>query len=230
MRSGAEVLLTLNIPEDESFLHDFSSHVKIIRNNVPLGFGKNHNNANLQTNRDWFVVVNPDVRCDPDVFALLIDAHHSADAGVVAPRVIDVNGNTEDSARRYPTAIRITKRIISRMMGHRLESDYKLEDGQHLKIEWAAGMFLLFKSSDFRKIGGFDTRYFMYLEDTDICRRFNLKNRPVTIVPEVRIIHDARRATGRNFQHFRWHLSSLLRFLFTSTLNSNLPPLTLKKT
>lgn len=226
INNGAEVLLTLNIPEDESFISNFASNIKVIRNKKPIGFGENHNMANLYTNRDWFVVLNPDVRCNPHVFSSLITAHKATGAGVVAPRVLGVNGNTEDSARHYPTVSRIFKRVISKIRGHRLEPDYELQDGQHIKIDWAAGMFLLFRSSDFRNIGGFDTRFFMYLEDTDICRRFNLNNRPIVIVPEVCITHDARRATGRSLQHLRWHSSSLFRFIFTSWRTRKLPPLT----
>ena len=226
MQSGVEILLTLNIPEDESFISDFRNYIRVIRNEKPIGFGENHNNANLHTDRDWFVVLNPDVRCDPNVFSLLVAAHNISGAGVVAPRVLNVNGNTEDSVRHYPTLTRIFKRVLYRLLGRRLESDYQLKDGHHIKIDWAAGMCLLFRSSDFRNVGGFDTRYFMYLEDTDICRRLNLANYPAVIVPEVRIIHDARRATGRNLKHFRWHLSSLMRFIFTSWLNKQLPPLT----
>jgi GT2 family glycosyltransferase len=113
-------------------------------------------------------------------------------------------------------------------LGHSLTADYELYDGQHSIVEWAAGMFLLFNSEKFRSIGGFDTRYFMYLEDADICRRLNFAGFPTIVVPEITVIHDARRATGRSLQHFHWHLSSLLRFLFMVNPSNQLPPLTKK--
>jgi GT2 family glycosyltransferase len=211
---GAEVLLTLNIPEDESFAGDFSHYLKITRNKKPLGFGENHNNANSKTDRYWFVVLNPDIRCNPEIFRALIAAHKAAVAGVVAPLIVGVNGNTEDSVRLYPSFMRILVRVLRRTFGLRLAADYQLLDGRPTSVDWAAGMFLLFKSTDFRKVRGFDTNYFMYLEDADICQRLNLMGLPTVVVPDVRAIHYARRASRRNFQHFRWHLSSLLRFLF----------------
>lgn len=63
-------------------------------------------------------------------------------------------------------------------------------------------MFLLFKSQDFCLMGGFDQKYFMYLEDADICRRFNNDGFPVVIFPTLHAVHDARRASGRNIRHF----------------------------
>ena len=225
MQAGAEVILTINVPEDESFLGEFEDKILLIRNKTPLGFGENHNNACMKTERDWFAVLNPDIRCDPLIFPLLIAAHESAGAGVTAPRIVGINGLAEDSVRYYPTLSRILNRTWLRFMGRSLVSDYKLKDGKHMPVDWVAGMFLLFKSVNYREVGGFDTRYFMYLEDADICRRLNLKGLPVVVVPELQAIHDARRATGRSFQHFRWHLGSLIRFILFAPWWRAQPPL-----
>lgn len=228
IKAGAEVILTLNTPEDESFINEFTQNIIVIRNKRPLGFGENHNNANLQTKKDWFAVLNPDVRCETKIFEDLFIAHTIANAGVVAPRVIGVDGKTEDSIRRYPSILRILSRVLCRILGRRLTPDYELHDERHICVDWVAGMFLLFKSDNFRKIGGFDTRYFMYLEDADICRRLNSLSFPTVVVPEVSVFHDARRATGRSLQHFRWHLLSLFRFLFIAKHIRQQPPLSMR--
>jgi N-acetylglucosaminyl-diphospho-decaprenol L-rhamnosyltransferase len=225
IKVGVEVLITLNIPEDESFLGEFADSLIIIRNKTPLGFGENHNNANLCTDRYWFAVLNPDIRCDPFIFSELIAAHQYLGAGVTAPRIVGINGRTEDSVRFYPTLNRIFARVWLRFLGRDLVSDYKLDDGRNISVDWIAGMFLLFKSNDYRCVGGFEVRYFMYLEDADICRRLNLKGLPVIVISKIEAIHDARRATGRSFKHFCWHVSSLIRFLFIAPWSEKLSPL-----
>ena len=58
-----EVLLTLNVPENEDFLNaEFSFPLKIIRNAQPKGFGANHNAAFVESEGQYFAVINPDIR------------------------------------------------------------------------------------------------------------------------------------------------------------------------
>ena len=52
---------------------------------------------------------------------------------------------------------------------------------------------MLWRTSSFRALGGFDERYFLYCEDVDICLRLQLSGQHFTIVEEARVIHDARR-------------------------------------
>jgi hypothetical protein len=75
-------------------------------------------------------------------------------------------------------------------------------------------MFMLFQSKTFREIGGFDERYFLYYEDADICTRLWRQGRPVMIVPEAEVIHDAQRRSHRNLRYLKWHLGSMARYLW----------------
>ena len=213
-QQGAQILLTLNLPEEESFVEGLTYGLTVIRNAMPKGFGDNHNSACGCTSRPWFAVLNPDIRCSPSVFAALAAAHREGRAGVTAPRVVSPDGQEEDSVRRYPSVLRIAARVAGRLAGLRMSADYALGDGRTRPVDWAAGMFLLFKTTEYRHIGGFDPRYFLYLEDADICRRLHSIGRPALVVPSVSVVHDARRATGRSLRHLRWHLASMVRFLF----------------
>lgn len=215
-QAGVDILVTLNIPEDEAFLENLGYQPRVIRNQVPRGFGANHNHAYARTNASHFAVLNPDIRCDASVFASLMDALADTSAGVVAPRVTTSLGENEDSVRRFPSAPRIGYRVMRRMLGLRLEADYDVASDQSMKVDWAAGMFLVFDSPSYKKIGGFDEGYFMYLEDADICRRLAVIGKSTLFVPSVTVIHDAQRASRRSFKHFRWHMKSMLRCLFSS--------------
>ncbi len=211
--AGASVIVTVNIPEDESYLAGLGYSAQVLRNSAPKGFGANHNQAFQQADCDWFAVVNPDIRCDATVFAALIDAQPGAAAGVCAPRVRSAEGRVEDSARRHPSIARIARRVWLRARGIKPGPDYALHGSVPIRVDWAAGMFLVFAASAYRAVGGFDERYFMYLEDADICRRLGQAGRDVLLLPSVDVVHDARRATGRSWQHLRWHLASLASYL-----------------
>jgi GT2 family glycosyltransferase len=82
-----------------------------------------------------------------------------------------------------------------------------------VRVDWVAGMFIVFRSDAFRSVGGFDERYFLYYEDVDICRRLGAAGASVIYEPGAEVIHDARRASRRELRRAVHHLSSAVRFL-----------------
>lgn len=204
-----EVIITINIPEDESPYQGFSFPLHIIRNAEPKGFGANHNAAFLQSTNEWFAVVNPDVRIELQDLRALLAPFVNKEVGAVAPIVLSGEGNIEDSARRFPTLIHFAKRVLLR----RRDPDYRVETVPY-PVDWVAGMFVVYRKEAYQEISGFDdVRFFMYLEDADICRRLG-ENGWITMVnPHFQVIHMAQRASRRNFKHMRWHAVSALRYL-----------------
>ena len=208
--ASTEVFVTLNIPEDEAFLRSSRLPLNIIRNVRPIGFGANHNQAFSYSPCDFFTILNPDIRLKKDfLFSELCDLMGS-NAGVVGPLVLDPLNRIEDSARRYPTLVRIAIRVIFK---HRVP-DYSFQENATVSVDWMAGMVLVFDSIAYKLINGFDDRFFMYLEDVDICRRLNRLGCPVIQCTSQSVIHDARRSSLKSISHMKWHLRSLLRFLF----------------
>jgi N-acetylglucosaminyl-diphospho-decaprenol L-rhamnosyltransferase len=207
---SVSIIVTLNIPEDESFLANHSDKVTVVRNLRKLGFGANHNQAFACSDTDYFVVLNPDVRIS-DSFSAQIKAAAETEWGCMAPIVLSPEGNVEDSARRYPTVNRIFRRVFL----NKRDPDYRVKGLTELvQVDWVAGMFLVFRAEVFRALGGFDHRYFMYLEDADICRRANEYGAPVVVNPHISVMHDARRKSLKSYTHFKWHLRSYFRFIF----------------
>lgn len=208
---GSQIIITLNVPEDDSFLLSFGDlPITVVRNAAPKGFGENHNQAFGISVGRLFAVVNPDIRLRASPFAALQLAASDVGVGVAAPVVMSPRGTVEDSIRRFPTVWRLAQRVV---FGRRL-GDYATDVQTYVKVDWAAGMFLVFNRESFRRIGGFDTRYFMYLEDADICRRLWACGLSVLLVPGAQVVHDARRNSHRQLQHLKWHLRSAVRFLF----------------
>lgn len=206
-----EVVITLNVPEDEAWLDaSFPFPIHIIRNDKPRGFGANHNSAFRLMNSKAFAVVNPDIRLGQFHLSSLWDCLDRSNAGVCGPLVLDTSNKVEDSARRFPTL----RSLFSRVISGGGEADYNAGRSP-LQVDWVGGMFLLFKSAAFKKIAGFDERYFMYMEDVEICRFLHSHGYDVFWVTETSVIHDAQRASHFNARHLGWHLTSVLRYLFS---------------
>jgi GT2 family glycosyltransferase len=204
-----EVIVTINIPEDESVFQGFPFPLYIIRNHNPKGFGENHNAAFECSSAQWFAVVNPDIRIHSFSFDVLLSPMQQKSVAAVAPIVYSAYGEVEDSARRFPTLFRFAKRVLLR---HR-KSDYEVQSEPY-RVDWVAGMFVLFRREAFRQVGGFDSRrFYMYLEDADICYRLYKDRWQILVNPQVQVVHMAQRASRRNLKHMRWHAVSAIRFL-----------------
>ena len=132
--------------------------------------------------------------------------------GVAAPLVVNRQGLIEDSARRFPTPLKILCKAAGGCRG----GDYVVGT-QPVYPDWVGGMCMLFRRDVYRDMGGFDERYFLYYEDVDLCARIWLKGLSVALIPQVKVIHDARRTSHKSASYLKMHIRSMLRFFLSST-------------
>lgn len=201
----AEVVVTINMPErtlfDRVAAHDWPFKVRLVQNPKPLGYGANHNQAFAQCQTPFFCVVNPDIRLARDPFASLLQVLQAPDAGCAYPWHIARHAESPmDPARELPTPQSLLHRYTAALLPHHCRPSC-----------WVNGAFLLFKTSAYRQIGGFDAGYFMYCEDVDICLRLQQSGWRLVGVPEAVVQHRASHASRRSLRHLRWHLQSLKR-------------------
>ena len=156
------LVITENVPDETGLVVPLPA-VRIVNSEVK-GFGANHNAAFKHCTTPYFCVANPDIRLPADPFPPLVESlEHAAVAG---PLVRSPDGKVEDSARRFPTAGSLLKKLLV----EKRRPDYAVGAGPQ-RVDWVAGMFMLFRREAFEAVGGFDEAYFLYYEDVDICRR-----------------------------------------------------------
>lgn len=200
------IILTRNVPDDDGMIEE--RNTVFIQNSSLKGFGANHNAAFVHSDATWFCVLNPDIELSIDPFPDLLGALNNSGASLVAPSVINRAGVLEDSVRLFPTI----KLLASKLFGQH-DGRIVLEPNQGVTpVDWVAGMFMLFRAEDFRAIGGFDEKFFLYYEDVDICARLWRSGRSVMVCPQVQVVHNAQRASRRNFQYMKWHAASMVRY------------------
>ena len=206
-----EVILTLNLPEELPFnLKGYPFPVRILKNSSPLGFAANHNNAFAKAEGKYFCALNPDVRLIQNPFPILLPFLDDPSIGMIAPQVVNSAGKLENSSRCFPTPLE----IIGKIFGWTSATHQSTTEDVSFP-DWVAGMFMLFPREIFQEMGGFDTHYFLYYEDVDLCARLTLKDYRVAFCQKVSVIHDAQRASHTSFRYLKWHLASLLRFFLS---------------
>lgn len=194
----AAVVVTHNIAEEcQERQRDYRFPVMTVNNSMRKGFGSNHNAAFSRCDTPWFLVLNPDVRIHHDVIAALLSLA-SPETGLLAPRVLEPGKSQPEAHRGLITPWEILRRH---------------KPGYHAPAqpEWVPGLFMLFRSESFATLHGFDTRYFMYGEDADICARLRTAGWKIRIDETSNILHEAQRNSHANRQHLVWHISSLAR-------------------
>lgn len=210
------VIVTVNVEEALPFSEDdFGFPLKVIHNRQPKGFGANHNAAFWAAEGDVFCVLNPDIRLGENPFPRLLENLGDKRCGIIAPLVLSPTDFIEDNARRFPTPLSILGKALS------IKRDLDYAIGQDpLSVDWVAGMFMLFPGRVFAELGGFDTRYFLYYEDVDLCFRARTAGYDVVLDPRATVMHEARRESHRSPSYLRWHLGSMFKFFLSRSLTA----------
>lgn len=203
------LILTTNSP-DPTPLETQGLPALHIANARPLGFGANHNQALLNATETFFCISNPDIRLPQDPFPALIEAMKDPTVGLVAPLVFNPSGSPEDSARRFPTPGSLLRKAFGGNDGrYRIAAS---TGASPVPVDWTAGMFLFFRASAFRNVGGFDDKFHLYYEDVDICARLWSAGWKVVVTPGASVVHAAQRASRRKPRYMAWHASSMARY------------------
>jgi GT2 family glycosyltransferase len=173
------------------------------------GFGAGVNRAAREAGgASRLLVLNPDSVLDHPIVATLdawLDAH--ADAGVVAPRVLEADGAIQPSARRFPglsTVFGGRSTWLTRVLPGNPVSARNLLTGaqvrEPIQVDWVSGACMLIRREAFEAVGGFDEGFFLYWEDADLCRRLADAGWKTWYHPGVAVRHSAGRASRQTPQ------------------------------
>ena len=206
----AHLIVTLNIDEVLDLPND--PRLELVRNAVPKGFGANHNAAFTRCETEQYCVVNPDIELPENPFPVLVLSLNAPLNALAAPLVLGTSGQIEDSWRRFPSPLSLVLKAFFRDDGTYPDA----HKSEFFAPDWTAGMFLLFKASDYAQIGGFDERFFLYYEDVDICARLHAAERGIIGCTRVQVVHKAQRASWQSWHYRRYHLTSLTRYFSRS--------------
>lgn len=176
--------------------------------NGGFGFGNNTGLRYAPSSR-YILFLNPDVVVGEGTLAKLVaymDAH--PDVGAVSPKVLFPDGTLQPLNKRNPTVLdlflrRFAPGFVKRLRRVRERLDYyaMMDVGYDVpcEVEFMTGCFMLVRSEILEKVGGFDEKFFMYLEDADLTRRIYKEARTMYL-PDVIITHRWRRGSHHSLK------------------------------
>jgi hypothetical protein len=187
---------------------------------VNLGFGAAHNLALRRSlpRARYQLVVNPDIVMSAAVLPALcefMEAHPQV--GQVMPAVHYLDGSEQRLTKRLPTpADLFLRRFVpgAKSLFHDVWQRYEMHDvdlSRACEVPCLSGCFMFLRSAVLEEVGLFDERYFMYMEDVDLCRRIGGVGETV-FYPGVSVVHGYSKGSYRNSRLFAMHLRSAIRY------------------
>jgi len=205
-----------NSPSNEFKNKIQNDSVEYIYSNKNVGFGKGHNSIlhKLTSENKYHLILNPDVRFHPEILEKLVLKMESNESfSMIAPRVLNSNNELLYTARRYPSLFELIFRFLGIFKKFTIRGEYKNQNyKQSFSPDFVQGSFMLFKTEDLLRLEGFDERYFMYMEDVDICRKIDLSGKRKLYFPATEIIHTHRKGSSKEFRLFFIHISSIIKY------------------
>jgi GT2 family glycosyltransferase len=217
-----EVIVVDNASGDETvkLIAGNFPQVKLITQSKNLGFGSGCNRGAKIARGKALFFVNPDLLISKNSIILLYNylmAHPNA--GVLSPWMVEREGKPNYTARSFPgRSIFIShSRSPVRSFFPALAKGYisiLTPPKNALEVDWVIGAAMMVRRSLFEELGGFDERYFMYLEDTDLCWRAKELGYSNYLMGNVTLTHYGKCSTWRvPYAMALAHHRSLNRFL-----------------
>ncbi|ABK14753.1 glycosyltransferase family 2 protein [Methanothrix thermoacetophila] len=194
--------------------------IKYIFNNKNLGFGRAHNIAMLRSikeNVKYHLVLNPDISFHENVIDELYDyMEANPDVGLVMPKVLYPSGEIQYLCKLLPTPFDLFFRRFMpfKKLNEKRNNIYELRFTGYNKImnvPYLSGCFMFLRTKALEDVGLFDERFFMYLEDTDLCRRIYSKYKTV-FYPNVSIYHEFARGSYKSSKLLMVHIKSVIYY------------------
>ncbi|MGB2988576.1 MAG: glycosyltransferase family 2 protein [Candidatus Zixiibacteriota bacterium] len=194
-----EVMVIDNNSEDQSteMIKQEFTGIALLENSRNLGFSAACNQGTKRSRGRFVLLLNPDTEFTPGGITEMVkfmDSH--TQAGICGPRMTDSRGKVHYSCRSFPsylTAISSGQSILNRLFPRNpLSRKYLRKDlnrTERIQTDWVSGSCLLTKREVFERIGLLDTRFFMYVEDVDLCYRAEKAGYSVHCFPNVTVIH-----------------------------------------
>ena len=179
------------------------SHVKLIRNSENLGFAKGCNQGAKIASGEFLFFLNPDTEVTAGALDTLVTFFEkNPSTGLVAPRIIEENGKLLYSIRRSPTPL-IFLAILLKFQKFfpklSLFQKYYAHDFDYTKegvIEQPQGAAMVIRKKVFDLLHGFDERFFLWLDEVDLCKRIADAGFNLIYTPHATIMH----AGGKSFR------------------------------
>jgi N-acetylglucosaminyl-diphospho-decaprenol L-rhamnosyltransferase len=163
-----------------------------------LGFAAANNLGARGSDADVLLFLNPDTELACGTLELLVKAiRERPEVGLLAVRQVTSDGRLWPSLHRFPSVRRELAHAFASEnwpgVGKRL-GERVLDEGRYSRsgpFDWTTGAVLAVRREAFESVGGFDQRFFLFSEETDLCKRVQDAGWAAYVHPGITFVHHA---------------------------------------
>ncbi|MBT3348819.1 glycosyltransferase [bacterium] len=209
--------------DDGKILEKFfekNERAHVIRLAENLGYGGGNAEGVRFARGEILAIVNPDVEILAETWTPLLHEIENKKTGIAVPVLETSDGKILENCRKFPSPIDLIRR---RLFGKNATKNIRAsgtERARAIDADWSQGSFWVLRKNLFEKLNGFDPRFFLFLEDTDFCRRVGKSGKKIVQIPAARAIHSPNRLSGGNLlkslgrKTFWIHLQSAAKYFW----------------
>jgi len=190
----SEIIVVDNASSDKTveMLKESFPAIKIINNQINLGFAKANNQGISIAEGKFILLLNSDTLIVGKAITKMIAfIQHNSSIGIIGPKLyLDQEKTYHPSIKKFTTPYNILISFLP--LGSLIRRFYNkllLRQNRIREVDWLYGAALLIRRSLFERIGLLDENFFMYSEDEDLCYRANLNGYKIFYFPKAEIIH-----------------------------------------
>jgi GT2 family glycosyltransferase len=228
--SSYEVILINNSPEN--LLPKFNlPNFKLIETGN-YGYSNANNTGAENANGEYLFFLNADTIIKSDFLADFEKEFTGKEFGAVGLKLSFENGSFQPSCY-------LENNFFNEKKNKKLEKIFKGNDSAKKSeiekkysvlqnVDWVSGAALIIKKDVFKKIGGFDERFFLFYEDADICKRLTDAGYAIIFYPDSDIIHLKGENVNREFNNITYYFSKKSQLLYYKLHNSSIQNVMIK--
>ncbi|WP_417429359.1 glycosyltransferase family 2 protein [Halpernia sp.] len=228
----ADIFVIDNASNDDSvvYLKENFPNVSVIKNLENLGFAGGYNEGLKEVTNEIFCLLNSDVEVTENWLQPILDLFkQNKNIAAIQPKILDFN------RKNYFEFAGAGGGLIDNLgfpyCRGRIFEELEEDKGQYndeTEIFWASGCAFFIRAEDFKKMNGFDERFFAHQEEIDLCWRLINDGKKIYYCGKSAVYHVGggtlnKQSAQKTFLNIRNNLSMLLKNLPKKSLIWILP-------
>ena len=213
----SNIIIIDNDPKSNYVFNDKKINYYCMNSNI--GYSKAMNFGIKKTNSDYVLALNPDTIITRNTIDVMLKTFEKYEnVGAVGVKVLNSDTTNQLSSRRkFPHVHILISKIVSRFFSF-IPNLYNYTNNNIdmiQEVDAVSGCCIMLDKTVFDELYGFDERFFMYFEDTDLCIRLNNCNKKVIYNPNTTIKHFKGGSLNdfeKSFINLKFYIS-MLRFI-----------------